>query len=165
METQKRTTITVVTYQFKVDDDLWNDWKETVPRSKSLDTRLRELIKADRDGRVLDADHTAEQPTSELHDVVDDVVVNESVIDQVTSSWDDTGKRLEQRRRAAEAAVDLARRDGQLGKATAVEELLPEYSVDGQNEETWWRRNVRPVLSEVGTYSPAEAAYILEPEA
>jgi len=43
----------MVTYQFEVDDDTWKEWKNTVPRSKTLDTRLRELIKADKDGRVL----------------------------------------------------------------------------------------------------------------
>lgn len=42
----------MVKYQFDVPDELWRSWKETVPRSKSLDTRLRELIQADRDGYV-----------------------------------------------------------------------------------------------------------------
>lgn len=42
----------MVTYQFDVGDETWSDWKNTVPRSKSLDTRLRELIEADTEGRV-----------------------------------------------------------------------------------------------------------------
>lgn len=42
----------MVKYQFEVDDDTWEDWKETVPRTKSLDKRLIELIEADTDGRV-----------------------------------------------------------------------------------------------------------------
>jgi len=41
-------------YQFEIDDDTWNEWKDTVPRSKSLDTRIIELIEADMDGRVDD---------------------------------------------------------------------------------------------------------------
>jgi predicted Rdx family selenoprotein len=45
---------TVVTYQFEVDDEVWEEWKNTVPRSKPLDQRLRELIRADADGRVAD---------------------------------------------------------------------------------------------------------------
>lgn len=45
----------VVTYQFEIDDDDWAAWKDTVPRSKALDERLRELIAADTDGRVQDA--------------------------------------------------------------------------------------------------------------
>jgi len=42
----------VTTYQFEIDDDLWEEWKDTVPRSKALDERIRELIEADKDGRV-----------------------------------------------------------------------------------------------------------------
>lgn len=42
----------VTTYQFQIDDDKWNAWKETVPRSKSLETRIIELIEADTEGRI-----------------------------------------------------------------------------------------------------------------
>jgi hypothetical protein len=45
----------MVVYQFDVDEELWNRWKDTVPRSKSLDERLRELIEADADGRVTES--------------------------------------------------------------------------------------------------------------
>lgn len=41
-----------VYYQLAVKDEKWGSWKETVPRSKSLETRIIELIEADRDGRV-----------------------------------------------------------------------------------------------------------------
>ena len=44
----------MVRYQFQIDDDVWEEWKETVPRSKSLEKRIIELIEADRDGRVED---------------------------------------------------------------------------------------------------------------
>lgn len=44
----------VVRYQFQVDDDTWEEWKETVPRSKSLEQRIIELIEADTDGRVIE---------------------------------------------------------------------------------------------------------------
>ena len=43
-------------YQFEIDDDEWEEWKETVPRTKSLDTRIRELIRADTEGRICDED-------------------------------------------------------------------------------------------------------------
>jgi hypothetical protein len=46
----------MVKYQFEVDDDTWQDWKNTVPRSKSLEKRLVELIEADTEGRVLEDD-------------------------------------------------------------------------------------------------------------
>lgn len=43
----------VVRYQFQIDDDDWNDWKDTVPRRKSLEQRIIELIAADTEGRVI----------------------------------------------------------------------------------------------------------------
>jgi hypothetical protein len=46
-------------YQFDVDDDLWEEWKGTIPRSKPIHKRLTELIEADVDGRVWDE---AERP-------------------------------------------------------------------------------------------------------
>ena len=41
----------MVQYQFEISDEVWNEWKDTVPRSKTLDTRIIELIEADRDGK------------------------------------------------------------------------------------------------------------------
>ena len=46
----------VVKYQFQIDREKWEDWKETVPRSKSLETRIVELIEADTEGRVIEPD-------------------------------------------------------------------------------------------------------------
>ena len=42
----------VVKYQFQIDDDTWKEWKNTVPRSKTLEERIIELIEADTEGRV-----------------------------------------------------------------------------------------------------------------
>lgn len=165
MPQQHAPAVTVVTYQFEAADDEWEAWKRTVPRDKSLDTRIRELLKADREGRVLEADHDADAPTREYHDVVDKVARTDSVIEDIVAGWDDSADRLQARRDAAEAALELARERGQLGKSTAIDELLPAHAVNGQNEETWWRNNIRPVLTEIGTYSPGDAAYIVEPEA
>lgn len=50
----------MVRYQFQVDDDLWEEWKETVPRSKSLENRIVELIEADKDGRIIEKDEDSE---------------------------------------------------------------------------------------------------------
>jgi len=41
-------------YSFEVPDELWNEWKDTVPRSQRLDDRLIELIEADVEGRVME---------------------------------------------------------------------------------------------------------------
>lgn len=45
-------TADMVRYQFQIDDETWQEWKMTVPRDKSLEQRITELIEADRDGRV-----------------------------------------------------------------------------------------------------------------
>lgn len=42
----------MVKYQFQIDREKWERWKETVPRKKSLETRIVELIEADTEGRV-----------------------------------------------------------------------------------------------------------------
>ena len=47
-------TVDMVRYQFQIDDEDWEDWKMTVPRNKSLEQRIRELIEADTEGRVKD---------------------------------------------------------------------------------------------------------------
>ena len=44
----------MVKYQFQAGDDEWQAWKNTVPRSKSLEQRINELIRADTEGRVLE---------------------------------------------------------------------------------------------------------------
>ena len=54
----------MVRYQFQADDDEWEAWKNTVSRSKSLEQRINELIRADTVGRVSDAN---------LEDVHDDL--------------------------------------------------------------------------------------------
>lgn len=46
----------MVKYQFQAEDHDWDAWKNTVPRSKSLETRINELIQADTEGRVTDVD-------------------------------------------------------------------------------------------------------------
>lgn len=46
----------MVKYQFQIDDEKWENWKNTVPRSKSLEQRIIELIEADTEGRVQDPD-------------------------------------------------------------------------------------------------------------
>ena len=35
------------TYPFEVEKELWEEWKDTIPRSQNLDDALRELIEAD----------------------------------------------------------------------------------------------------------------------
>lgn len=53
---QARNDESMVKYQFQADPDEWTAWKNTVPRSKSLETRVNELIRADTEGRVTAVD-------------------------------------------------------------------------------------------------------------
>lgn len=48
-------------YQFAIDDDTWNEWKRTLPRDKSLEQRIIELIEADTRGIV---DYPDGEPTA-----------------------------------------------------------------------------------------------------
>jgi hypothetical protein len=40
------------TYLLEVDEDLWNDWTETVSRHENLNDALVELIESDMEGEV-----------------------------------------------------------------------------------------------------------------
>ena len=46
---------TKTTFGVQYDRDKWQQWKLTVPRNKSLEKRIIELIEADTQGRVMDA--------------------------------------------------------------------------------------------------------------
>jgi hypothetical protein len=85
------------------------------------------------------------------------------VVDEVSRDWDDDA-RLENRRKAAATALQYALdHDVHLGRSTDVVPAIRErYPVEGQNEETWWRKNVRDVLKEVGEYSRGQHGYAVE---
>jgi hypothetical protein len=87
----------------------------------------------------------------------------EAIVSEVSHSWDDDD-RLEDRRAAARAALQALQDRGQLGRTEAVDELglRDQCPVNGQDEETWWRQNIRPVLSEVASYSRGRHAYVLD---
>lgn len=57
----------MVKYQFQAEDEDWQEWKETVPRSKSLEQRINELIEADTQGRVTD-----EETFNAIRNAIDD---------------------------------------------------------------------------------------------
>jgi len=98
-------------------------------------------------------------------DVGPDVIVQD-VVDAIATSWSDTPERLEARKTAAEAALQHAVETGDaVGKSDAVDQFLDEYAVEGQNDETWWRKNVRDVLQAVGDYSPGKHGYVVTEDA
>lgn len=42
------------TFSLQIEEETWEAWKATVPRNKSLQTRIIELIEADAEGRVVE---------------------------------------------------------------------------------------------------------------
>lgn len=88
-----------------------------------------------------------------------------AVVDDVASGWQDSEQRLADRRAAALAVLEHAVETGDaVGKSEAVGGFYADHQVDGQNEETWWRKNVRPVLKAVGDYSQGAHGYVVREE-
>jgi len=123
---------------------------------------LAELVEsADTGGTIKGRGDVDEDALARDQGAVPSLAPFDDAVDDVSASWDDDG-RLEDRRRAAQAGLDRLRRDGQLGKQTALEEIEPTHPVDGQDAETWWRKNVREVVREVATFSKVHQAYVLD---
>lgn len=61
----------MVKYQFQAEDDEWEAWKNTVPRSKSLEQRVNELIRADTEGRVLDEGAELKNALNDLEEAIE----------------------------------------------------------------------------------------------
>jgi hypothetical protein len=53
------------TYQFSVSTEKWEQWKVTVPRNKTLEQRIVELLEADTDGRIQPAGGSAPEQRSD----------------------------------------------------------------------------------------------------
>lgn len=106
--------------------------------------------------RTREAESAAESAESD--------VVDGDIVDAVAEGWDDTGDRLAARKAAARAVLDYAREHGTVSKQEAKEEIRPEYPVDGQNDRTWYRKNIRPVLNEAAEYDNSDRAYRLVEE-
>ena len=89
----------------------------------------------------------------ETADSIDDVV------DSVGTHWGDRPQRVDERKAAARAVLEYAREHGDVSKLEAINEIEPDHSVEGQNPETWYRNNVRPVLREACEYDSATRSY------
>lgn len=85
----------VVQYQFQARKRLWERWKETIPRKKTLADRINELIEADVEGRVLSNEMLNEH--DELERVVDEMLTAYELQDD------------DELRAAVERAEDLVR--------------------------------------------------------
>lgn len=143
----------MVKYQFEVDDDDWKQWKKTIPRTKTLDARIRELLRADTEGRVevptdleegessespqgQDSDNTAAQEPPEPADLTDEQ--RERLRDRLAGS----GETLEARVDAISTMYALLREQGSAEK----DELLSVVDVDEvgyQDETSTWANLIK----------------------
>ena len=163
----------MTTYQFQVDDETWAAWKETVPRSKSLEQRIIELIEADTEGRVVDAggrrDRRDEQLESgerweESDGTSHDLRAcheGESGV-RIDSGFDGvefpSTKDRDECVAAVEAAVAYLEARGSATMREIVRDVMPEHSLGYDIPEleegdryrgSWWRRIVKPGLEAV----------------
>lgn len=144
----------MVTYQFQVDEETWTEWKNTVPRSKSLDTRLRELIEADTEGRVREESlESAPEPepapeptpTEDVAHVGEErspAPIDEDLREQLREELAGSGDLLEARVDELLKMYDVLRDRGEAER----EELLDVVDVDAtkyQDRESVWSNMVK----------------------
>lgn len=70
---------------------------------------------------------------------VPDVI--EAAIERAAESWDDDDARTEARKAAAQAVLEALREEPR-SRSEIVDEFADEYAVAGQNDDTWWRKNL-----------------------
>lgn len=97
--------------------------------------------------------------TSSLPRNADDDLV--AAVNRVADNWEGPDARIESRKEAALASLEYAREHGTISKREAIEQIEPEHPVDDQTANTWFRKNVCPVLHEVGEYIECERIYRL----
>jgi hypothetical protein len=131
----------MVTYQFEIDQRTWNEWKKTVPRTKTLDQRIVELIKADTEGRVQEPDEPAPEPLA-IDRHLDDVEFPATV---------DRADAID----AIGAAREYLHEHGKATMRDFVTGVMPRYPLDYEVPElepgdryrgAWWRKVVKPGL-------------------
>lgn len=83
------------------------------------------------------------------------------VVDSVASGWEDNPDRIEARKDAARAVLEYAREHGSVSQKEAKEQVEPNHPVEGQTPDTWYRKNIRPVLNEAAEYSQSKRKYQL----
>lgn len=86
-------------------------------------------------------------PAAEEHDVSTDEI--ERAVELGSKSWDDSPAQLQARRDAARAVLEAVR-ETPMSKSELQDELFDAYPVDGQNEGTWWRRNIKSEAADHG---------------
>lgn len=150
----------MVKYQFEIDDDTWERWKNTVPRTKSLEERIIELIEADTEGRVgersqppstsaaTEPEPTREEPEREERESTEEDALQGLSFPSGVSHDDGVGAIL--------AARDYLQEHGSASMRQIVLEVMPEHPLKYDPPESletgdryrgaWWRSVVKPGL-------------------
>lgn len=130
--------------------------REDVVGSKDVGARATAWWHEDRVTRphVAPAGHPDQR---DLEDVPasDDAVSDDSgpetggAIAEILEGWHPGRSRDERRprRAAGRAALETLRGDGEMTRADFEDALLPEYDVEDQNRDTWWKKSVRAALT------------------
>ena len=113
----------------------------------------------ERAGATADQETSEDASRSDAHAERKDVA---RAVESVAAGWGDDPERLEARKAAATAVLTAALEEGPIGRSEAVDRFYAEYPVGGQSERTWWRKNVRPVLTEFGSYSQGQQGYVVD---
>lgn len=162
----------------KISEELEDDVDHLREHNPGLLEELREVVCPDEESAVVagpepTATETPEEPEIDTPTPTPDVVdgrlpaeIDSAVwaaVDRVAESWDDDG-RLDNRRSAAAHVLQYAVSSGDVvGKShDVVDEARRELPVEGQSRETYWRQNIRSVLSEVGDYSRGKSGYSVD---
>jgi Arc/MetJ-type ribon-helix-helix transcriptional regulator len=152
---------------------------EVVERLDELEARVAELESRGSPSVVTEAAESARAPTERDSssqppassgqsstsdtldvDVSDDVV---AAVETVADNWEDAPDRLQARKNAAAKILQHALDTGNaVGKSSdIVEQVRDQHPVEGQNAETFYRKNIRPTLKEYGTYSQGKHGYVV----
>jgi Arc/MetJ-type ribon-helix-helix transcriptional regulator len=153
---------------------------EVVDRLDELEARVAELESRGSPSAVTEGAESIREPTEQDSssppqsasstpsstsngldvDVSDDVV---AAVENVSDSWEDAPDRLQARKNAAAKILQHALDTGDaVGKSSdIVEQVREQHPVEGQKAETYYRKNIRPVLKEYGTYSQGKHGYIV----
>lgn len=136
----------MVKYQFEIDDSDWVEWKRTVPRTKSLDKRIRELIEADTEGRVVEneGDEGAIPEPTENHSPGTErqQTVDESHRDLLREELAGSGELLERRVDAILSMYDVLREQGEAEKDDLLD-VVDVDAVDYADTDSVWSNMVK----------------------
>lgn len=172
----------MVKYQFEIDDETWEEWKLTVPRNKSLERRIIELIEADTDDRIIseerpppdrgdvrEPDARETEPTPEPDVGPDDVAAWVDAIDydrleiHLADVDFPTGRDRAACLGAVAAAYGYLRERREATMRDFVRDVMPDYSLGYEVPEleegdrfrgAWWRHVVKPGLAALPDVRP-----------